>query len=98
MKQDNDRNRATVRWKLFPFGDGGKIMPENKGLQSHNSFNTQSVKSLFKIIGKFSMTKGWAQWKTLPHFQEHICNTGDEKNEVIKFKAKNCSKVLPFKT
>lgn len=34
----------------------------------------------------------------MPHFQEHICNVGDENNEVIKFRAKNCSKVLPFKT
>lgn len=78
---------------------GKKIKLENIGLQSHNSLNTQSVKSLFKIITQIQYCKGVSTVeKNLPHFHEHICHVGDDNNEVLKFRAKNCSKVLPFKT
>lgn len=59
----------------------------------------QSIKSFFKIIRQIQYCERVnTVEKNLPHFQENICNVGDEINEVIKFKAKNCSKVLPFKT
>lgn len=77
---------------------GKKIKPENIGLQSHYSLNTQSVKSLFKIIRKIQYCKGVSTVdKNLPNFQEHICNGGDENNKVLKFRPKNVPKFCLLK-
>lgn len=58
------------------------------------------MKSLLKIIAHLQYCRGvnTIKRKELHHFQEHICSVGDENSEIIQYRAKNCSKVLPFNT
>ena len=79
---------------------GKKIDTENKSLQNHFLLTPMSVKSLLKIISHLQYYRGIKnkKRKEIPHFQEHICSAGDENSEIIQYRAKNCSKVLPSNT
>ena len=77
---------------------GKKVDTENIGLQNHFLLTSRSVKSLLKIIAHLQYCRGMntIEREELPHFQEHICSAGDDNSEIIQYRAKNCSKVLPF--
>ena len=77
---------------------GKKIGLEKIGLQEKFSMTINSVESLFKLIKQLRYCSGVnSVEQDLPHFEEQVCLVGDENSEQIRFRAKTCCKVLPFK-
>ncbi|CAC5412159.1 unnamed protein product [Mytilus coruscus] len=78
---------------------GKKIELEKIGIQEKFSMTVSSIESLFKIIKQLSYCSGVNTVELdLPHFEEQVCLVGDENSEQIRYRAKTCCKVLPFKT
>ena len=76
-----------------------KLCLHKTGLQNNYSLSTQSIASLFKILGQLRYCQGLSSVdKNLPHFVEHVSVVGNENSEKLRYRNQNCLKVLPFKT
>ena len=76
-----------------------KLCLHKTGLQNNYSLSTQSIASLFKILGQIRYCQGLSSGDNkLPHFVEHVFVVGNANSEKVRYRSQNCLKVLPFKT
>jgi hypothetical protein len=67
-----------------------KLCLHKTGLQNNYSLSTQSIASLFKILGQLRYCQGLSSVdKNLPHFVEHVSVVGNENSEKVRYRSQN---------